>query len=131
MMPRLAIEWQDARLHKAEPIEPSESFNDDVPYSMPEAVEYWNAPHRVRLRDWIAGRLQRAYLDLEKYIESDRDKSGGVPVIRGTRVKVAQLLAELAEGQDITEIAEDLDLDQETLSVIMKRLAVLLDRPFK
>lgn len=43
-------------------------------------------------------------------IEIDPDRAGGKPVIKGTRYTVAQLLAEIAEGDSIDDIALDMDL---------------------
>lgn len=134
-MPRPDVEWQDDAGALKDWLSESDkrSVSEDLllsPSGSDAAIEYWRDPNRQRLKEWFYKRLQRASVDLEQHIECDPQKAGGVPVVKGTRLKVAQLLAELAEGQDITEIAEDLDVSQDTLATIMKRLAVLLDQPF-
>lgn len=47
----------------------------------------------------------------KEYIESSPTKLGGIPVLRGTRFSITQLLAELADSDIIEEIAEDFELD--------------------
>lgn len=45
--------------------------------------------------------------DYQQYIERNPQISGGVPVVRGTRVPVRTILASLAEGSTIAEIITD------------------------
>lgn len=46
-------------------------------------------------------------LDYRQYIERDPQVSGGVPVIKGTRVPVRTILASLAEGASVADILHD------------------------
>jgi uncharacterized protein (DUF433 family) len=47
-----------------------------------------------------------------KYIWTDNQRLGGKPCIRNHRFSIAQLLAELAEGdRGLKEIADDFDMD--------------------
>lgn len=57
-------------------------------------------------------------------IEIDPDICGGVPVIRGTRVPVYQVLVELSDDQRLSNIAEDLDLDIKNIRSLIKTLSV-------
>lgn len=46
-------------------------------------------------------------MDFQAYITRDPQISGGVPVVRGTRVPIRTILASLAEGARIEEILTD------------------------
>jgi uncharacterized protein (DUF433 family) len=54
---------------------------------------------------------------------------GGVPVLAGTRFPVPQVLAEIAGGSSVTEVAEDFDLDEDLIVRFLEGMAALLDRP--
>ncbi|HEV3006843.1 MAG TPA: DUF433 domain-containing protein [Pirellulales bacterium] len=56
-------------------------------------------------------------------------KCGGIPVLKGTRFTVAQLFAELAEGESIDSLANEFDLDRAQLSTLLHALAVRVDVP--
>ncbi len=51
-------------------------------------------------------------------------------MIKGTRVTLAQVLAELAEGAPVSEIAAELDVDTTMLQKALEGLSLHLDRPF-
>jgi len=87
---------------------------------------------RVSLRnqEWIAERLRHAVVMLKESVDVDPEKRGGVPVLKGTRVTLAQILAELAENATLGEIAGDLDLDFELMQKLLRGMAIHLDRPF-
>lgn len=60
---------------------------------------------------------------------SIKDKvKGGKPCIFGTRFTVAQLLAELAEGHSVEEIAEDFDISEKRCRAALEQLAKLFDQ---
>lgn len=46
-------------------------------------------------------------MDYQTYITRDPHISGGVPIIRGTRVPIRTILASLAEGAKVEEILAD------------------------
>ncbi len=50
-------------------------------------------------------------------IWTDKDRCSGKPCLQGTRMPMCQILAELADGRDLKEIAEDFDLDYDTIVV--------------
>lgn len=66
---------------------------------------------------------------LERVVEIDPHRRGGVPVLRGTRFTVAQVLAELSETACIDEIAENFDLDAGMIRALLDGLSLLLQRP--
>ena len=73
-------------------------------------------------------RTRQAALQLDEGVESNREKLGGVPVLKGTRISVAQILAEIGEGQSIQAVADDFDLDAEMVKKLGTGLAICLDR---
>lgn len=56
-------------------------------------------------------------------VESDPERMGGVPVVAGTRYTLAQLLAELAEGHSLIEVADDQGLSFEACAAALRELA--------
>lgn len=87
-------------------------------------------PERLRHETWIAERLRNAATMLRDSIDIDAEKRGSVPVIKGTRVPVATILAELAEDATVSSIADDLEIDSTVLRTILHGMAIHLDRPF-
>ncbi len=80
--------------------------------------------------EWIVQRLRHAVDILHESVEIDPSRRGGVPVLKGTRVAVAQILAEIADDAKVSEIADDLDLNEETIVKFLEGIAIHLDRPF-
>lgn len=78
---------------------------------------------------WMARRAEFASSELSDCIERNPQKLGGVPVIKGTRISVAQILAELAEGLSIEEVAQDFNLDLALVKRMVSGLSACLDRP--
>lgn len=48
---------------------------------------------------------------------------GGYPLVRGTHLRVSQVLAELSEGRTITELAETYDVDAAVLVEVLQEVA--------
>jgi uncharacterized protein (DUF433 family) len=84
----------------------------------------------LRHEQWVAERLRFAVRMLRETIEVNPQKRGGVPVLSGTRVPVAQILAEIADDASVSEIAAELDLDAECIRKLLEGIASYLDRPF-
>jgi uncharacterized protein (DUF433 family) len=83
-----------------------------------------NAEYRLALR------LREAVVMLRNSVEIDPQKRGGVPVLKGTRITVARVIAELADDLSVSEIADDLDLDEMQIRCFLAGMAIHLDRPF-
>ena len=81
-----------------------------------------------RPEQWLAERTEYAARELHECVEFDPGKRGGVPMLKGTRMSVAQLLAELGEGRSTVDVAEDFDLDAALVKRFVCGLAVCLDR---
>ena len=82
--------------------------------------------HQIRLAD----RMNHAVLLLSDSIELHADIRSGVPVLRGTRVPLSQVLAEIGDGASIVEIADDLEIDENTIREFIQGFSILVDRPF-
>ncbi len=72
--------------------------------------------------------VRRALVAARECIEASPRKLGGIPVLRGTRFSVAQLFAELAEADNVEDIAEEFDLDASQISTLLHALSKYLDR---
>jgi uncharacterized protein (DUF433 family) len=55
---------------------------------------------------------------------------GGIPVVKDTRMAVSEVLAEIADGSSVAEVADNWDLDKDTLVNIIKAISIMLDVPF-
>lgn len=61
-------------------------------------------------------------------IWTDPDRMGSKPCVKNTRLTVAQLLAELAEGRTISEIANTFELEVELMRGVLDELALWFDK---
>lgn len=78
----------------------------------------------------VAERLATAIQLLNDSIEIDADVLSGVPVVRGTRISVARVLAEVADNPTLSAIADNLEIDVQSLKNIIEGISICLDRPF-
>ena len=78
----------------------------------------------------MAERLATAIQLLNDSIEIDADVLSGVPVVRGTRISVARVLAEVADNPTLSAIADNLEIDVQSLKNIIEGISICLDRPF-
>jgi uncharacterized protein (DUF433 family) len=62
-------------------------------------------------------------------VEIHPQKLGGVPVIRGTRFSISQLLGELGDNNSVSIIAENYEVDEQVLKNFLHALAVYINRP--
>jgi uncharacterized protein (DUF433 family) len=97
-----------------------------------QAIRGWSI---VGLAEPIRGsliteyRVQLALDQLREFIEINPRKRGGVPVLRGTRFKLAQVFAQIADGDSVKDLVDDLDLNSEQLTGLLHAMAIVLDRP--
>lgn len=95
-----------------------------------QALGLWlNVPLRVVHELEISDRYRQAVIALRNCLESNPQKLGGVPVFRGTRFSASQLLAELADSDAITGIADEFEIEEQALQTFLHALAVYFDRP--
>lgn len=78
---------------------------------------------------WIAKQTHLAMVALNECVERLPSKLGGIPVVKGTRFAVSQLFIELADSDEIDEIADNYEVDAHQLKKIMQALSVCLDEP--
>ena len=76
-------------------------------------------------------RLEYGLKELSNVVEIHNGIRGGMPVLKGTRIPIATILAELGEDTTITEIAEDYDINAKEIKVLIEGLAILLERSFQ
>jgi len=79
----------------------------------------------------ISMRLTYAAHELNSVVDITPDKAGGAPVLKGTRFKVAQILAELAQDHSISYLDREYGLNRKSLTDLLDSLAMLMDRPFR
>ena len=76
-----------------------------------------------------ARKMNRAVERLSEYIDIDPARRAGIPVIKGTRFRVSQLFAQLADGDSISDLEENLELDRALLQNLLHALSVVIDQP--
>jgi uncharacterized protein (DUF433 family) len=60
---------------------------------------------------------------LSDCVELNLQKLGAVPVLKRSRISVAQILAEIAEGQTAAEVAADFELDASLVLLSARSMA--------
>lgn len=88
------------------------------------------ADKRISADVLVSMRMTYAAHLLNAVIEINAKKAGGTPVLRGTRFKVAQILAELADNKSVSKLAREFDLDRGKVEEMLHGMAILFDRPF-
>lgn len=85
----------------------------------------------IRSEQQLQKRLEYGLRELSDVVEIHHEIRGGVPVLKGSRIPVAKILAEFGEDMTITEIAEDYNINIQQVRVFIEGLAILLDRSFQ
>ena len=135
-----------------DPVEPSESRKLEkigrqrsawkmqprgvIPGPVPEREDspMWEGVSTSEMRHvehhlWLANRMNYARLLMSGSIEIDPDIRSGVPVMRGTRVPLSQVLAEIADGASIEVIADDLEIDETPIREFIQSFSIFVDQP--
>lgn len=60
-------------------------------------------------------------------LESDPERQGGKPVLKGTRFTAAQVLAEIATGYSPHDVADDLDLRRSQVDLFLRELSTFIN----
>lgn len=79
--------------------------------------------------EWLKDNVEIAIQRLREVVSTAPDVLGGVPVLRGTRMPLSRVFAELADGFTIGQIAEEFELDSTQLETLLGSLSMLLDQP--
>ena len=113
---------------------PPEMTCDVDQYSL-ERTDWVKSGHFLRtnpswkFEDIVLVRLESALVMLSTCIDVDPEVRGGIPVLKDTRFPVARLLAEIGSGMTIQNVADEYDLDLNTIKVIFDGMAAYFDRP--
>jgi uncharacterized protein (DUF433 family) len=78
---------------------------------------------------WVVQRTEFASAQLSDCVERNPQKLNGVPVVKGSRISVAQIFAEIAEGLSPDEVADDFSLDPYLVRRLVGGVSICLDRP--
>ena len=62
------------------------------------------------------------------FIDSHPDLRSGVPVLKGTRLTIAQILTELADQHSVDKVAEAFGIDVQQICKILEMVGFSLDR---
>src|SRR6266568_885309 len=95
-------------------------------HSFAGEVEASNTPTIRRLTPSCRHQLPRI---AHYHVEVSMGRRGGVPVLRGTRVTVAEVLAEIADSSGVQEIADNFKLDAEQVKGVISALSLLVSQP--
>jgi len=103
----------------------------DIYHNTVKNVEFQNTvPFQSIMSTQLKQRLEYGLRELSDVVEIHHEIRGGVPVLKGSRIPVAKIFAELGEDMTLTEIAEDYNINIQQLKVFIEGLAILLDRSF-
>ena len=77
----------------------------------------------------LVDRTQTAMKMLSDSVDIDPQRRGGIPVLKNTRFKVSQLLAQLAADGSVDDLVKNFDLDDTTVRKLLSGLSIILDQP--
>jgi uncharacterized protein (DUF433 family) len=84
----------------------------------------------VKLMEW---HIECTFLGedlIEQSVDATPTKRGGRAVLKGTGFTVSQTLVELANSSGVTEVADNFDLNADTIRTMLNGLAMMLSKPF-
>jgi uncharacterized protein (DUF433 family) len=87
-------------------------------------------PNLINEDEWLEARKIVSALMLKECVAVSREIRSGVPVLRGTRISISQIFAELADSQCVIELSDEYDIDFESIKKLLDGLAIHFDRPF-
>ena len=84
---------------------------------------------RITEEERFAQRIAHAVSLLKESIDVDKARMGGIPCLKNTRVSAAQILAQIAEGDSVDDLVDDMEIDREILLAFLNGLSIALNRP--
>lgn len=83
-------------------------------------------------QEQILRRLRHAVDLLSESVDIDPERRGGIPVLRGTRFKLSQIIQEMVDGNHgPASVADDMHLSWSTVKNALEGLSIALDVPHK
>jgi uncharacterized protein (DUF433 family) len=79
---------------------------------------------------WLAQRRWVSDILLLRVVEINPAIRKGVPILRGTRMTISQILGELADGRSTIDISDAFDIDLAQIRMFLEGIAMQFDRPF-
>jgi uncharacterized protein (DUF433 family) len=79
---------------------------------------------------WLLARSLVAKSMVRECIAIDPKIRGGVPVLRGTRISVSQIFAELSGADCVVELADEYDIDPSLIRKLLEGMAIQLDQSY-
>ncbi len=95
-----------------------------------EHIDWTSAKNSAKSYEWYLQYELGGLAMLRKCVEVDPLRVRGVPVLRGTRFTVAQVLAELADTSGPDEVADSFELDSSLIREVIEGLSLMLNKPF-
>jgi len=131
-----STEW--GRISKEFALTASEKSRDEFDWHLDPSVNIKHFGRNIRNArgDTHASNFSRtireryAEILINDVVEVDRNKASGVPVLKGTRFKIAQLIGELADGFSVARIAKQHDLEKDNIVKFLRAIAIKLDQSF-
>jgi uncharacterized protein (DUF433 family) len=88
-------------------------------------------PISNRALEWYFQCNLIGYETLRRVADINPRRRGGVPVLKGTRFTVSQALAELADSSGVSEVAQNFDVDANTIKEMLEGLSLVLMQPLR
>ncbi len=77
----------------------------------------------------INGGLKACMAKLSETVEVTKKKRSGVPVLKGTRITIAQIMAEIADGRSVGQLCKSFELNRRQVEEVLHGIALCLDQP--
>jgi uncharacterized protein (DUF433 family) len=76
----------------------------------------------------VAGAIEIPLESLHDSVQIDKEVRGGVPVIRGTRVPLSLVFAEVRDSTFVDWLAKQLELERDVLHKLFDGLSIAFDK---
>lgn len=108
-------------------------FDKELAHQFPFVLStgFENSIAQTTSSEWINHRLNMALEIILNHVDINSSIRGGIPVVKGTKISISQIISELGDDNKISEIAEDFDLVKDDLMEIINAIATYLDRPYQ
>ena len=115
-------EWATVR-GKWLPLRDSHFFIESDEFTLP-AKEYLSRDELIREK------VTHALTELRDCVVVSREIRGGIPVLKGTRMPISRILAELADDLSASQVGEDFELNTAEIQRFLGALSMYMDQSF-